>query len=170
MFKRIALLGLIVSSTLVPIASPKAVTEKVVAWDIHKVLCTKPAKRGYQCTPQESTFELVRELHARGVKQVILSNISRESFCILIRCYPNYFKYFDREGSLADAQVLLTRKPHGKYFKIFLKNNPGIRPDNIIFFDDKPKNIKGAREKCIDGQIFCSAAQSRTILNRKGLL
>ncbi len=170
MFKRIALLGLIVSSTS-GIATPqKQPQQKIVAWDIHQVLCTKQGSHGYKCSPQESTFELVKELHAKGVKQVILSNISSKSFCKLSRCYPQHFKYFDLSRSFTDAEFILTRKPHGKCFKKFLKKNRATRPSDIVFFDDKLKNVKGARDQCIDGHIFCNAAQARTILNRKSLL
>ncbi len=169
MFKRIALLGLILSSTGGLAAAQIQSQEIIVAWDIHQVLCTKQASHGYKCTPQESTFELVKELHAKGVKQVILSNISRESFCKLLRRYPDHFKYFDMKRSLANAR-LFTRKPHGKCFKKFLKKNRDTRPSDIVFFDDKPKNVQGARDQCIDGQIFRSAAQAHTILHHKGLL
>ena len=170
MFKRIALLGLIVSSTY-GLATPQTQSQKkIVTWDIHKVLFTKQGKHGYQCTPQESTFELVKELHAKGVKQVILSNISSESFCELSRCYPQHFKYIDLSRSFTNAKFIFTRKPHGKCFKKFLKKNKYTRPSDIVFFDDKLKNVKGARELCIDGQLFCNAAQARTILKHKGLL
>ncbi len=169
MFKHIALLGLIASSTGGLAAAQIQSQEKMVAWDIHKVLCTKPGRHGHQCKPQEAIFELVKELHDNGVKQVILSNISRESFCKLLRRYPDHFKYFDMKRSLANAR-LFTRKPHENYFKKFLKRNPDVRRSDIIFFDDKPKNVQGARDQYIDGQIFRSADQARTILKRKGLL
>ncbi len=169
MFKRIALLGLIISSTG-GLAAPPKQPNKMVAWDIHRVLCTTPKRHGYQCRPQESTFELVKELHAKGVKQVILSNISDKSFGKLSRCYPRHFKYFDIGGSLTGAKGIFTRKPHRKYYKKFLQKNHNVHPRDIIFFDDKLENINGARKICIDGQIFRSATQARTILNRKGLL
>ena len=73
-------------------------------------------------------------------------------------------------SSLANSQGILTRKPHGKYFKKFLKKNRGFRPEDILFFDDKPKNVHGARKEKIDGQLFCNADQARTILVRKGYL
>lgn len=170
MFKRIALLGLIVSSTCGLAAPQTQSQQKIVAWDIHQVLCTKQRNHGYQCSPQESTFELVKELHAKGVKQVILSNISSRSFCELSRCYPQHFRYFDLSGSFTDAEFIFTRKPHGKCFKKFLKKNRDTRPSDIVFFDDKLKNVKGARDQCIDGHIFCNTTRARTILSRKGLL
>lgn len=164
MLKKITLLGMIISAT-----SAFGVI-KVVAWDIHQVLCTKPTGLGYQCVPKEDTFALVKELHEKGVKQVILSNISSRSFSILSNNYPNHFNYFDSNGSLANAHFMFTRKPHGKYYSQFLKRNTAIAPNECIFFDDKPENIKGARAFGIDGQIFRNAKQARIILQRKGLL
>ncbi len=141
-----------------------------VAWDIHKTLCTEQGKHGWDCRPKEDVFALVKKLHENGIKQVILSNISQDSYAKLFAQYPMHFKYFDPSGSLADAQGIFTRKPHGKYFEKFLAKNTDISPSNIIFFDDKSKNIEGARKKCISAYIFCNAGDTEHILKRKGLL
>lgn len=164
MFTKLALWAVLIS-TVGAYATPR-----IVAWDIHQVLCTKPIGLGHNCTPNKDTFKLVEELHAMGVRQVILSNISNRSYEKLTLLYPEYFSYFDRDGSLADAHFLLTRKPYGKYYNKFMQRHPALDPCEILFFDDKPENIKGARAFGIDGQLFCNAAQARTILKRKGLL
>ena len=164
MFKKLALLGMLISATGA-LAAPL-----VVAWDIHQVLCSKPKGQGYNCTPNEDTFKLVEELHEMGIRQVILSNISSRSYEKLSERYPEHFSYFDRAGSLADSHFLLTRKPHGKYYNKFMERHPEIGPQEVLFFDDKPENIKGARSFGIDGQLFLNAEQARTILKNKGLL
>lgn len=139
MVKRIALLGLILSNAC-GLAAPQTQSKKIVAWDIHGVLCSeKKGKHGYQCIPHESTFELIKELQSKGVKVVILSNISRRSFCKLCKCYPGHFKQFDISRSLADAEGIFTRKPHKKYYKKFLKKNRDTRPSDIIFLMTKQK-------------------------------
>ena len=164
MFKKLVLLGMLISATGA-FAAPL-----VVAWDIHQVLCSKPDGKGYKCTPNEETFKLVEELHNMGVRQVILSNISNRSYEKLSERYPEQFSYFDRAGSLADAHFLLTRKPHGRYYNKFMKRHPELDPQDILFFDDKLENIKGARAFGIDGQLFLNPKQARNVLKNKGLL
>ncbi len=145
--------------------------EKIVAWDIHKVLCTKQKNiTGDKCTPKEDVFNLVKTLNKNGIKQVILSNISRKGYCRLACKYPSYFKYFNQSGSLADAQGLRFRKPRTKYYKYFLRKNNDIQPKNIIFFDDKSENIKKARKNSIDAHLFCNAAETERVLKQKCLL
>ena len=163
MFKKLALLGMLISATGA-LAAPL-----IVAWDIHQVLFSKPKGQGYNCTPNEDTFKLVKELHEMGIRQVILSNISSTSYKKLSERYPKHFSYFDRAGSLADPHFVLTRKPHGKYYNKFMDRHPEISPQDILFFDDKKKNIKGACSLGIDGQCFSDAKQARTILKKKGL-
>ncbi len=131
------------ASLNVAVAAPA----KIVAWDLHKVLFTKQGKNGADCTPIEAMFDIVRELHAKGTTQVILSNIEAKHFEILCKRYPDHMKYFDLKRSLADAHFIFTRKPHKKYFNHFLEKNSDIEAINIIFFDDKDNNINGAR-KC----------------------
>ena len=63
----------------------------VIAWDLHKVLFTEQGKSGSDCTPREDMFALVKELHEKGIRQVILSNISKDSFATLVAQYPDHF-------------------------------------------------------------------------------
>ncbi len=143
--------------------------QKIVAWDIHEVLCSKPEKHGWQCVPNPQTFKIVEALSNNGVKQVIFSNISNNSFHKLIARYPHYFKHFDLSHSEANGQGVFSRKPHGKYINKFLQKNP-IDPQNIIFFDDIPQNIEAARRHGIDAHIFYNPAQVKEILKQKGML
>jgi len=164
MIKKLVFLGALI---LAPFAQA---APQVVAWDIHEVLCSKPVGRGYNCTPDMKAFQLVKELHSNGVRQVILSNISRKSFEVLKKRHPKLLEVFEPRGSLADSHFVFTRKPHGKYFKKFMKRHRALDPSDILFFDDKAENIKGARSFGIDGQLYCSPEQARKILVAKGLL
>lgn len=144
--------------------------KRIVAFDIHGVLCSLPRDRGWQCVPQEETFELVKELHAKGVELAIFSNISRKSYCKLVAIYPGYFKYFNQSRSLAEGSGITYRKGHSKYHKAFLKRNKDLKPQNITFFDDVPKYIRKARRNGINGYHYSSVQQARQILVKKGLL
>ncbi len=134
---------------------------KIVAWDIHKMLFTEPDGHGWECLPKMDTFKIVEELHNNGIQQVILSNISHKSFGKLSMNNAPLMKYFNFSGSLGDSSGIFNRKPHGKYYKQFLRKNSGIAPKNIIFFDDKAKNICGACEQGMTAVQFCNASQAR---------
>lgn len=141
--------------------------EKVVAWDIHDVLFSKPFLHGWQCQPNPEMFKIVDGLKQRGIKQVIFSNISAESFLKLVRLYPEHFKYFDLNRSLAKADGIFMRKPHAKYMKHFLKRNKMVHPHNIIFFDDKESNTQSACEHGIDAYQVTRPTQVEDILRDK---
>jgi FMN phosphatase YigB (HAD superfamily) len=142
----------------------------VVAWDIHGVLCSEPDGRGYNCVPNPETFELVKKLHKKGVKQVLFSNISESSRRKLLERYPEFFQYFDLSKSMANGEGIFTRKPHGKYVEKFLERVWPMNATNIVFFDDKEKNVNAAREYCIDAHVFSGAAHATEILRQRNLI
>ncbi len=142
----------------------------VVAWDIHGVLCSLPDGHGYNCVPNKQTFELVKKLHEKGVKQVLFSNISESSRRKLLERYSKYFQYFDLSKSMAKGEGIFTRKPHGKYVEKFLERVWPMNATNIVFFDDREENVRAAREHCIDAHVFSDAAQAKEILKKRNIL
>ncbi|MCA9770701.1 HAD hydrolase-like protein [Candidatus Dependentiae bacterium] len=144
---------------------------QLVAFDIHGVLCTQPArgKAGWQCHIKPESLKLVEELSARGIKMVIFSNIKRKEFTKLIARYPHLFKHFDLSRSLTDASGIFNRKPHSGYVKKFIKRT-GVSADKIMFFDDKPRNVHGACKCGLCAYHFTTIAQARMFLQKNGLL
>ncbi len=142
----------------------------VVAWDIHEVLCSKPAWHGHNCCPDPQMVALVKNLHARGVKQVIFSNISQGSMQKLHQKFPELFDCFDWSKSMAKAEGIFTRKPHSKYIEKFLAKTWPTNARNIIFFDDKETNVRAARNHFIDAHVFHNAAQATEVLRQKNIL
>ena len=151
-------------------APKKQVPTKTVAWDLHSVVFTKQGKHGHNCEPVGAMVQIIRDLNAHGVRQVILSNISAESFNILKKRNPELFACFDLSGSLADAQGIFTRKPHRKYFDRFKERNKSVQSKDIIFLDDLEKNIVGARKSGFDAYKFTTPARARELFKKKGLL
>lgn len=143
--------------------------QKIVAWDIHEVLCSKPERRGWQCSPNPETFKIVEILNTHGIKQVIFSNISDASFQKLLARYPHYFKYFDLMLSQASGKGVFSRKPYGKYIQQFIQKTK-TDPQHIIFFDNRVRNIEAARKHGIDAHVFYNPTQIIEILQQKGLL
>lgn len=174
MFKQTALIsGLLFFSALIsaPTAQPiKASKDAVIAWDLHQVLFTKPHGHGHECHPKMETFSIVKMLYERRIRQTILSNISKKSFCKLFKKNPTLFSYFDLSNSLVDTSGIFDRKPHSKYYKNYLAKNNGTKPDNIIFIDDKLENIRGARKHHMQAIQFCSAKQVHQELVKRHIL
>lgn len=142
----------------------------VVAWDIHGVLCSLPNGSGYKCVPNEQTFELVKKLHEKGIKQVIFSNISDSSRRKLLELYPKHFQYFDFSKSMAKAEGIFTRKPHGKYIEKFLEKVWPMNATNIVFFDDKGKNVLAVCDHGIDGHVYHNVHQAEEVLKQRNIL
>ncbi|PKN03434.1 hypothetical protein CVU75_02230 [Candidatus Dependentiae bacterium HGW-Dependentiae-1] len=142
----------------------------VVAWDIHGVLCSQPAWTGHNCRPNTQTVELVKKLHAQGVKQVIFSNISQGSMRKLQQKFPELFNCFDWSKSMANAEGIFTRKPHGKYIEKFLAKTGSRNANNIVFFDDKENNVRAACRYGMDAHVFSDAAQATQVLKQKHIL
>lgn len=150
-------------------------TTTIVAWDLHSVVFTEPKRRfllparGYECEPLSETVELIQQLHERGIKQVIFSNISKHSFTTLYSLCPDIFSYFDLTASLAEAGFWY-RKPFGRYVRTFLQKNSTVKPNNILFFDDKKINVLGARRYGINAQRFITPIAAQVTLQKEGIL
>ena len=148
----------------------------VVGWDIHGVLFKKHGHRGYQASPIQPTFELVKQLDDKGVKQVIMSNISCRSFKKLYKKYgESHFKYFSQ---IFISDNIGHSKPSKRYYQHVLRNittNDGMcfKPSNLVFFDDKNNNVNGARKVCITAAQCnknCPSIAAKCALSKLNLL
>jgi len=112
--------------------------------------------------PNTATIELVRELKRRGYTLHILSNIGEIFFADLQQKFPELFAHFDviHVACAADDYVA---KPNEKFFRDYIKRY-GQSGKNIIFIDDKIKNVKAALRLHIFAVLFVSAVQLRTVL------
>src|SRR3990167_10638441 len=94
--------------------------------------------------PIENTVELIKILHGRDHQFYIFSNIGSESLDIIAAKFPGIFSLFNGIiGSTKEDNYIA--KPDKQAFEKFF-NKFQLNPKQIIFIDDKPKNLKIAKE------------------------
>ncbi|MFR9534001.1 MAG: HAD family phosphatase [Rikenellaceae bacterium] len=94
------------------------------------------------------TAQLLEELHAKGYRLLVLSNMSLE-FITFIRQLPVY-KYFSGEVvSCEEGSV----KPEPEIFKIILERY-NVDPSDALFVDDRPANLEAAAAEGINTILF----------------
>ncbi len=94
------------------------------------------------------TAQLLEELHAKGYRLLVLSNMSLE-FITFIRQLPVY-KYFSGEVvSCEEGSV----KPEPEIYKIILERY-NVDPSDALFVDDRPANLEAAAAQGINTILF----------------
>ncbi len=110
------------------------------------------------------TPDLVRELSAAGVRQWGLTNWSDE-------LYPHAPRLFDFLGLLEGVVVSGTEglaKPDPAIFELAV-SRAGLPAEDLVFVDDKERNVAAAVEAGLDGIVFTGADDLRVALRERGL-
>lgn len=102
-------------------------------------------------------FSLIENLKHKGHKVYIFSNIGRQTYHKLIKPYQHLFECFDGIHYVEDHNNWLAKPNHNAY--LFFLKKFDIKPQNMIFIDDKPKNIIAAQELGITGVLYKSCNQ-----------
>ena len=91
-------------------------------------------------------LELLRKIKSKGYKIYILSDLKETDFGdfkehVSEDLYDKFYKSYE----------IGYTKPSKEIYEYVIKDI-GINPSNILFFDDKEKNIEGAKEVGIDAR------------------
>jgi len=125
--------------------------------------------------PIPGTVALIEELHRNGYKHYIGSNIGASIFDQIINPikYPQFVSLFFN-FDLSHPQTVYfdlahpeksIKKPDIRFYKQFLrKNTIDLKTTNIIFIDDRLKNVVAAQKAGMIGIHFLSPEQLRTDL------
>lgn len=114
--------------------------------------------------PVPGTHELVRELHAAGVRQLGLTNWSHE-------LYPHAPETYDVVGLLDDVVVSGTEKlakPDPAIYRL-VGERAGAPLERLVFVDDSPANVAAASELGMRAIRFTDADSLRVELRAAGL-
>lgn len=112
-----------------------------------------------------SALDLVREIKALGMRTAILSNIPFDLRAELRSAFE-WLNEFDVQIWSCDHGVI---KPDPAIYRICL-DALGCVPERALFFDDRPRNVEGARAVGIQAHVFESAEQATEIVKNQRLV
>ncbi len=111
-----------------------------------------------------ATVDVLRDLHAAGVRLLALTNWSAELFPVA-RGRFDFLRLF--EDILVSGEERLA-KPDPRIFEL-LTERSGLPPGACVFVDDKPENVEAARAAGLDGIVFVDDGTLREQLRERGL-
>lgn len=115
--------------------------------------------------PIPATVVLIRELRAAGHELHYLSNMPAPFADHLERTYPLH-EWF--ESGVFSGRVKW-RKPHAEIFEV-AERRFGVPPDQLVFLDDMPANVRAAEARGWQAVQFTQAGAAREALVARGLL
>jgi len=115
--------------------------------------------------PKWDVINLVKQLKDKGYKVYIFSNISETFMGDLKSKQPEIFAYFDGIHTTGE-HLDYAQKPSRKVFESFISNFVPNDEVQVIFIDDKLKNIEMARNMGMFGIQFISVDQVRSQLEQ----
>lgn len=105
-------------------------------------------------TPNEEVIQILKELHLRKYKLLLLSNFHDYAYAHIIDKY-NFFKLFN--GGMISYKEKLLKPEEEIYLSLIDKYN--INPQEAIFIDDTLVNIQGAQRLGFNTIQFKNAQQ-----------
>lgn len=95
-------------------------------------------------------FDLMLGLKERGAKVYTLSNLAGFHKTAVERKIPGFFEHFDKNFLSFEMHL---HKPEPAIYKEVI-GRIGTEPQELIFLDDSPQNVDGARAAGINGILF----------------
>jgi len=104
-------------------------------------------------------LELARAIRARGLRTAILSNMPPDLLRHLRRRFDWLGEFAVQIWSCEHGVI----KPDPAIYRLCL-DALGCGPQRALFFDDRPRNVEGARQAGMEAHVFESAEQARAIV------
>ena len=108
--------------------------------------------------PIPETLAWMKELKSAGYRIGILTNMATKFYD---RCVS---RVFAEHVALADALVVSGKagvsKPDARIYRM-MEDRIGVSPEQILFFDDNPCNVEGAKSCGWNAVMFTSTADAR---------
>ena len=114
--------------------------------------------------PVPGSHDLVRDLHALGIRLLGLTNWSAETFHLAEHAAPAIGLL---EEVLVSGEVGVA-KPDPRMFAL-LTQRFGLRPESTVFADDSPANVAAGAAAGFDAVLFTSADGLRADLVARGV-
>jgi len=114
--------------------------------------------------PVAGSFELLIKLHKANIKLYALTDNVQEIMVHLRNRY-NFWNYFS--GVVVSAEVKAL-KP-AKEIYLHLLDSYRLNPQDVVFIDDLPRNIEGAKALGMHGIVFKDALSCESELKNLGI-
>ncbi len=118
--------------------------------------------------PYEETVEIIHALKVHGYSIYLFSNIGEQTLHQLKKIYPDILDLFD-DGLSTQSTDNYLKKPNRAAFEKY-SLTLGQPFHDIVFIDNKRKNIQSAKKLGIDGIFFSNPAQLYRDLIQRNLL
>ncbi len=102
----------------------------------------------------------VKELKAKGYNVYALSNYPRSLYKTT---HDELHKFLDEMDGYVISAHVKKLKPHRDVYEHLLKTY-NLKPEETLFFDDKPENIEGACKLGINGHLFKGYEEAKEYL------
>ncbi len=118
--------------------------------------------------PIHKTVEIINKLTNLGYTHHIGSNIGATVYESFEQLYPTIFSLFNAKHIIhyIEGQPVI-KKPQPTYFTTYLEKHH-LKPEQVVFIDDKYANVKAARSLGITAIHFKNPTQLRTTLQKLG--
>lgn len=121
-------------------------------------------------TPIEKTVQIINELTTLGFTHHLGSNIGQTVFDNCVEKFPSIFNVFKSATITFESQhATIIKKPQPEFFYAHI-NKHNLRPEQIIFIDDKLINVIAAQSIGMHAIHFKNAQQLRTQLTQWNIL
>lgn len=115
--------------------------------------------------PIDGSVEVLRELHAAGVRLLALTNWSAETFPVA----RERFDFLDLFDGIVVSGVERVAKPDPEIFALLVDRH-GLDPARTLFVDDNQPNLDAAADAGLAGLLFTDPVTLRADLESAGLL
>ena len=109
--------------------------------------------------PMPESLKLLDEIVEKKIPIYLLSNFGKDMFSII----RPLFLLFDHFLDIILSGDVGINKPDAGYYEYFL-NKYSFKPEDILFVDDRPPNVEGAKKVGMNAVQFTSADQLRNVL------
>ena len=121
-------------------------------------------------TPIQETVLLIQELSDVGYKHHLGSNIGQTVYDNCMTKFPTIFNVFEGTSiPFNSSDKTIVKKPHPDFFTTHLQKY-NLKPEHIIFIDDKLINVQAAQSVGLHAIQFKNATQLRNELIKHSIL
>jgi FMN phosphatase YigB (HAD superfamily) len=119
--------------------------------------------------PIKKTVAIMQKLSQQGYTHHLGSNIGKTVFDDCTQQFPAIFNLFKAVTIPFESSTKMIKKPHPDFFNVHIQKH-NLKPEQIIFIDDKLVNVQAAQSIGIHAIHFKNARQLRKELITRNII